>query len=155
MIIEEFMCTATGHGFFVHDDVLTREVVETYRGCFCMLTVSRGIEFVCIDGGRQETHRYPMVAQERILPLLKLLVQLQIRFASAPPLPDYPQEWLHGAKPKTNRPALLTEEQKRQKREEAKMAAARRVLAYKARQGQIDPNDAFSEADSDREPDVW
>lgn len=160
MVVEVLRAAGVAHELVVHDDVLTREMVEQYRGFSCMLTVSRGVEFVGVLQGGGSSHRYPMVAQDRILPLLKLLVQLQIPFASVPPLPDIPQPW-RDAKPAaatTTRP-LLTREQRAKQLEEAKLAAARRVLAHKQRQaaaqGQVDPNDAFSAADSDREPDVW
>lgn len=144
MIVEELVSSGSGSKCIVHDDVLTREMVESYRGCSCMLTMSRGIEFVRWKVDRCETHRYPMVAQERIIPLQKLMVQLEIPFSAVPPLPQVPQEW---------RKIKPTKKQAEAKRAEAKMAAARRVLDYKARQG-VDPNDALSLTE-ERDVDVW
>lgn len=158
MIVKELICTAIAHKIVVHDDVLTREMVEQYVGFSCALTTARGIEFVGALQGGGASHSYPMVAQDRIVPLLKLLVQLRIPFVSVRPLPDIPQPWRDAKTTTTTRP-LLTREQEAKRREEAKLAAAKRVLAYKARQAAsapagIDPNDALSAAE-DREPDVW
>ena len=148
MVVEVLTCSATGFRFIIHDDVLTREMVESYRGCTCMVTKSRGIEFSAGLRGEQACYRYPLVAAERIVPLLKLMVTLEIMF-SAPEFAKVPQPW-RDVKP-SGKKAMLTKEQRR----DALMAAGRRVLAYKASSGKEDPNDAFMQAEDGRAPDIW
>ena len=74
MIVNEFVSPFTGYKQIVHDDVLTRDMVETYRGCACMITTERGIQFDGSLRGENASNRYPLVATERIVPLMKLQI---------------------------------------------------------------------------------
>jgi len=153
-----------GNTSFVHfDDVLTAEIVRAYKARGATLVmIRRGAEvrFMGRENNAPYSHAYPPVEVAREVPLMKLLVELEIKFGADSQIKEIPQDWLKRkshVRPLQTREERLQKEQKR--REEALFAAARRVLDKKAagiRASLIeDEANAAIALSEDRECDVW
>lgn len=157
---EKIRVHGTGILYIEYDDALTRDVVlskKWRKAAICKGYVTLEIK----NGSVLEFHRYPALESARIKPLRNLLMENKIQFSD---FTGSSGAWYTPPPEKKERQFVpKTRAEYAEKRREGMMAAAARVLDYKAREADrktwANPeedavNDALSSSE-EREVDCW